>query len=104
MLDELEKNGLEKVEEGYDYLLSMSFMSYTKEKIKELKQERAGKEKELDALNQANSRSLWKADLVALDEQLNLDKLQRRKHQQNELQPALYHKGRTRRDLSGERF
>ncbi|GJT94580.1 DNA topoisomerase 2 isoform X2 [Tanacetum coccineum] len=73
MLDELEKNGLEKVEEGYDYLLSMSFMSFTKEKIKELKQEMAGKEKELDALNEADPKSLWQADLVALDEQLRLD-------------------------------
>nr|GFB26925.1 hypothetical protein [Tanacetum cinerariifolium] len=68
MLDELEKNGLEKVEEGYDYLLSMSFMSYTKEKIKELKQERAGKEKELDALNQANSREIIHQSLDIAEE------------------------------------
>ncbi|GKE45853.1 DNA topoisomerase 2 [Tanacetum coccineum] len=44
-----------------------------REKIKELKQEMAGKEKELDALNEADPKSLWQADLVALDEQLRLD-------------------------------
>ncbi|GJX26748.1 DNA topoisomerase 2-like protein [Tanacetum coccineum] len=97
LLNELEKNGLEKeteVEEevaageekpqgnasktvpgtGYHYLLSMEIISFTEEKIEELKHKRNDKQKEVDALKIANPKSLWLSELVALDEQLhNLD-------------------------------
>ncbi|GJY22388.1 DNA topoisomerase 2 [Tanacetum coccineum] len=47
--------------------------SFTREKIKELQEERNDKQKEFDALNIANPESLWLRELVALDEQLRID-------------------------------
>ncbi|GJW81298.1 DNA topoisomerase 2 [Tanacetum coccineum] len=60
-------------ETEYDYLLFMEPKSWTDEKMQELQHEMDAKEKEIDVLTKATSKSLWRRDLNALDRQLQLD-------------------------------
>jgi DNA topoisomerase-2 len=48
---------------GYDYLLSMSLWSLTREKVEEIKKERDRKEAELKSLMSTSHQSLWRYDL-----------------------------------------
>ncbi|GJT70338.1 DNA topoisomerase 2 [Tanacetum coccineum] len=60
-------------ETEYDYLLFMEPRSWTDVKMRELQKDIDAKEKEIDVLTKATSKSLWLSDLNALDHQLQLD-------------------------------
>jgi DNA topoisomerase-2 len=53
----------QKDDANYDYLIRMPIYSLTKEKVKELLQEKEAKIKELDILKAKTDKDLWEADL-----------------------------------------
>nr|GFB32648.1 hypothetical protein [Tanacetum cinerariifolium] len=70
LFNELEKNGLEKETEVEE---EVAAGAEKPQGNASKTQEMNDKQKEFDALNLANPESLWRRELVALDEQLRLD-------------------------------
>lgn len=62
---------LNALEKGYDYLLGMKIWNLTKEKVKELTDQRDQKKIELDLLLKKTREDLWLEDLVKLEYSLN---------------------------------
>ena len=56
----------EELRTGYDYLMSTPIVSFSRQKMKELKEEIDTKEKELHELDKTRPKALWLKDLDAL--------------------------------------
>lgn len=63
---DLEKHKLERVEESYGYLLNMSIMSFTKDRLQELKDEYDKLREKLKKLEQTSEESIWLSELQEL--------------------------------------
>ena len=65
------------VSKGFHYLLGMSLMSLTAEKVVELRAEREAKSDEVRRLESTTAADLWDNDLAALEEGLDADDAER---------------------------
>lgn len=72
IIDILSKNKLLKLadEPPYDYLIKMSFYSFTKEKIKQLKELQADKNKQYNVLKKKSIEDIWLNDLDKIKKKL----------------------------------
>ena len=57
----------DKLENSYDYLLSMDIRSFTSEKLEKLKKLRNDKDIELKTINNTNIKQMWINDLHELN-------------------------------------
>jgi DNA topoisomerase-2 len=65
---QLEKNKFPKIDDSYNYLLSMPIYNLTNEKIEELKKQETEKESEFNSLQEKTPDKLWLDDLTVLEE------------------------------------
>jgi len=65
---QLEKNKFPKIDDNYNYLLSMPIYNLTNEKIEELKKQEKEKQTDYDSLLKKTAENLWLADLQVLEE------------------------------------
>lgn len=63
---QMETLGLERIEESYNYLLNMSLVSLTTERLVELKDAYDKKKEELQTITQTTINQMWLADLKTL--------------------------------------
>ena len=63
---DIEKHKLDKMEDSYGYLLNMSIMSFTKDRIMELKEEYEKLKDKLKKLEQTPESSIWLSELQEL--------------------------------------
>ena len=63
---DIEKHKLDKVEDSYGYLLNMSIMSFTKDRLQELKDEYDKLKEKLKKLEQTPESSIWLSELQEL--------------------------------------
>lgn len=66
IIDELEKKGYFRSNDGYEYLINMPFYSLSKEKVKELNDKYNEKKKEFSILKKKDIKELWLDDLMEL--------------------------------------
>lgn len=67
---EIEKIGLEKIEDGYDYLLRMPIWSLTKELFEKLKEDYKTKKAEIESLSLVEPKDMYLNDLSELKKKL----------------------------------
>lgn len=65
----MEKFGLDKEDDSYDYLLRLQVRTFVAEKVESLKNELDANEKNLDKLQKTTERVLWNQDLDELEKQ-----------------------------------
>jgi len=69
--EDLIKHKFPKIENSYNYLLSMPIYNLTKEKIEELKKQRDEKEAEYKYLESLTEKDIWRSELNTLEKMCN---------------------------------
>jgi len=69
---DIEKSGIEKVEDSYSYLLNMSIMSFTKDRLQELKEEYDKTKLKYKELNDTTEETIWMKELTELKGKIKL--------------------------------
>jgi DNA topoisomerase-2 len=78
---QLEKHKFPKIENSYNYLLSMPIYNLTREKIEELKKQEEEKQADFDVLVEKTPQKIWLEDLSELESVY--DKWIENKHSKN---------------------
>jgi DNA topoisomerase-2 len=63
---DLNKFGIDKLEDSYGYLLNMSIMSFTKDRLQDLKEENIRLKEKYKELNETSEEKIWLKELVEL--------------------------------------
>ena len=70
IINSIEKMGLDKIDDSYDYLLRMPIWSLTKEVFEKLKQDYTNKKTEIDNLEKVDPKEMYLEDLTDLRKKL----------------------------------
>lgn len=57
--------------QNYNYLLGMKLWSLTHEKVEQLRDQKAKKQRELESMENTTGKDLWRADLDQFEEAYN---------------------------------